>query len=107
MRIVGASGPSINVASATRRTTNGVREPQAPVTETRALIAIEATASSERAPQVTRHPAAAFLAHLIATKMQAPQTRARRRAEPEEAIAVYQAMTAKRSTRGRSFGKRV
>ena len=34
---------------------------------------------------------AAFLAHLIATKAQAPQTRARRRASPQEAIAAYRA----------------
>ena len=32
---------------------------------------------------------AAFLAQLIATKGQAPQTRARRRAEPAEALAAY------------------
>jgi hypothetical protein len=32
---------------------------------------------------------AAFLAHLIATKAQAPQTRAKRRAEPAEALAAY------------------
>ena len=38
-------------------------------------------------------PRAPFVAHLIATRMQAPQTRARRRAEPEEAISVYRSMT--------------
>jgi len=35
------------------------------------------------------HPRADFLAQLIATVVQAPQTRLRRRAEPEEAIAAY------------------
>ena len=54
---------------------------------------------------VTRHPAAGFLAQLIATHMQAPQTRARRRAEPGEAIAVYRSMTKPVSHR-RSFGRR-
>ncbi len=34
-------------------------------------------------------PRADFLAQLIATLAQAPQTRARRRAEPDEAIAAY------------------
>jgi hypothetical protein len=34
-------------------------------------------------------PCAAFLAQLIATALQAPQTRARRRAEPADATAVY------------------
>jgi hypothetical protein len=35
---------------------------------------------------------APFLAHLIATARQEPQTRERRRAEPSEAIAAYEAM---------------
>lgn len=39
---------------------------------------------------------ATFLAHLIATKAQAPQTRAKRRAEPEEAIAAYRKVAALR-----------
>jgi hypothetical protein len=38
-----------------------------------------------------RHPEAAFLAHLIATAQGLPQTRARRRAEPEAACAAYRA----------------
>ena len=33
-----------------------------------------------------------FLAHLVATKHQVPQTRLRRRAEPAEAIAAYGAV---------------
>ena len=33
-----------------------------------------------------------FVAHLIATSTQAPQTRARRRANPEDAIAAYDAL---------------
>jgi hypothetical protein len=33
-----------------------------------------------------------FIAHLVATKNQAPQTRLRRRAEPAEAIAAYSAL---------------
>jgi hypothetical protein len=37
--------------------------------------------------------------------MQAPQTRARRRAEPEEATVVYRSMT-KPVAQRRSFGKR-
>jgi hypothetical protein len=36
-------------------------------------------------------PAAAFLAQLIATAHGAPQTRARRRAEPADACAAYAA----------------
>jgi hypothetical protein len=37
-------------------------------------------------------PRADFLAQLIATAAQAPQTRARRRAEPAEAVAIYGAI---------------
>jgi hypothetical protein len=33
-----------------------------------------------------------FIAHLIAVRLQAPQTRARRRAEPEDAAAAYRAL---------------
>ncbi|MCF8477322.1 MAG: hypothetical protein K9G60_09835 [Pseudolabrys sp.] len=45
------------------------------------------------APPAARTPArlAVFLAHLIATKEQAPQTRERRRAEPGDALAAYRA----------------
>jgi hypothetical protein len=49
-----------------------------------------AVAVTAPAPAVhTHHRQATFLAHLIATKEQAPQTRERRRAEPSEAIAAY------------------
>jgi hypothetical protein len=40
----------------------------------------------------SRRPNANFIAHLIATAAQAPQTRARRRAEPEVAAAAYRAL---------------
>src|SRR5262249_33300490 len=54
----------------------------------RALVPTTASPLSE--PPVASRPAsAAFLAQLIATAQQAPQTRARRRAEPEHARAVY------------------
>ncbi len=53
----------------------------------RALTVIETPARVIAAPR--RDPA--FLAHLIATRTQAPQTRARRRAEPAEAVARYRA----------------
>ena len=41
----------------------------------------------DAAPQ--SRPRADFLAQLIAAKVRAPQTRLRRRAEPDEAIAAY------------------
>jgi len=103
MRIVGVSG-SIS-APVARRGSGEARQPEAPEGESRALIALDAPAPSERSPRVTRHPSANFLAQLIATRMQAPQMRARRRAEPGEAIAVYRSMT-KPVAQRRAFGKR-
>jgi hypothetical protein len=42
--------------------------------------------------RATSRANADFVAHLIATSAQAPQTRARRRADPEDAIAAYDAL---------------
>jgi len=104
MRIVGVGG-SLSSAPAKRRDEGDVHGPGAPESESRAVIAVESAAASERTPRVTRHPAAGFLTQLIATRMQAPQTRVRRRAEPGEATAVYRSMTKPVPYR-RSFGKR-
>lgn len=53
--------------------------------ESRALVVTDIAA-----PKTTPvYREATFLAHLIATKDHAPQTRERRRAEPSEAIAAY------------------
>jgi hypothetical protein len=101
MRIGGIGAPAIGHPP--RRATDR-REPQVAETESRALIAVEAAAAGDRPLPLTRHPSAPFLAHLIATRMQTPQTRARRRAEPEQAIAAYGLVTAVKPRH--SFGKR-
>jgi hypothetical protein len=55
----------------------------------RALVAVE-PAQRTVPPSITSHRNSAdFLAHLIATDQQAPQTRTRRRAEPAQAILAY------------------
>jgi hypothetical protein len=59
----------------------------------RALIALQPVERAE--PTMRAGPQASFLAHLIATDRQLPQTRERRRAEPAEAIAAYAAASAK------------
>jgi hypothetical protein len=59
-----------------------------PVVASRALVA-PTPAAAPGEPRGYRQ--AAFLAHLIATKEQLPQTRERRRAEPGEAVAAYRA----------------
>jgi hypothetical protein len=56
-----------------------------------ALIPHAATMSSVGVGSACARPRADFLAQLIATAAQAPQTRPRRRAEPAEAAAVYSA----------------
>jgi len=58
----------------------------------RALVAIEPAAPHASPRALTRHPAAPFLAQLIATHQHAPQTRMYRRVTLEEAIAAYREM---------------
>lgn len=60
----------------------------APAVESRALVVLTPAAAPS---EPCGYRQAAFLAHLIATKEQVPQTRERRRAEPGEAIAAYRA----------------
>jgi hypothetical protein len=50
-------------------------------------------------------PNAAFIAQLIATSAKAPQTRARRRAEPKEAISAYCELGQRPSKSGRVFSR--
>jgi hypothetical protein len=60
--------------------------------ESRALIPLQPIARSDT-PMRTRAQAA-YLAHLIATEDKVPQTRERRRAEPNEVTAIYAAANA-------------
>ncbi len=69
------------------------RQPDSPTSSvSRALTVVEPPVRNE----LFLRSDAAFLAHLIATKAQAPQTRAKRRAEPAEALAAYRAVAALR-----------
>jgi len=60
----------------------------APVRASRELVVLEPPPALEPSSSNV-HREAAFLAHLIATKEHDPQTRIRRRAEPDVAIAAY------------------
>ena len=62
-------------------------------TESRALVAL--TPPSERLERQAAVGYAPFLAQLAATKDHHPQTRERRRAEPNEALAAYRATALK------------
>jgi len=57
-----------------------------------ALIAVAPAAEANEPPNVYRQ--ASFIAQLLATRDQHPQTRERRRAEPQVAIAAYRSTAA-------------
>lgn len=60
----------------------------------RALVPLAQSQASERHVSHFRHIPAAFLAHLIATKQNEPQTRQLRRMAPEIAARAYAATAA-------------
>jgi hypothetical protein len=59
--------------------------------ESRAVIPLRPIAAGEAAVAARRYPLAGFLAHLIAIRERAPQTRRRGRATPGDAVAAYAA----------------
>jgi len=81
-------GEVISLASRLKGQRAPRREEPAPAAECRALVALSPAAAPSQ-PVTYRN--ATFLAHLIATKQQVPQARERRRGEPADAIAAYQA----------------
>jgi hypothetical protein len=58
----------------------------------RALVPMSAARRIEPVRQCDPRATAPFLSHLIATEQGAPQTRKRRRAAPNQAVAAYTAM---------------
>ena len=70
-----------------------------------ALVPITAMEWRSPATRVRSRPSVDFLAQLIAASGKAPQTRQRRRAEPQEAIAAYQAVDGKVTLSGRTLSR--
>jgi hypothetical protein len=72
-----------------------------------ALIALSPAAIEEDrlAACAISRPSADFVAHLIATSAKLPQTRERRRAEPEQAVAVYAALSQRSTRSGRALSR--
>jgi hypothetical protein len=68
----------------------------------RALVVVGSGQGTAVDPAASR-PSAVFLAQLIATAQQAPQTRRRRRAEPNEVSTIYAAVSAPASRMGRAI----
>jgi hypothetical protein len=90
MTSIAGISTSTTVAAATNAPPRDAATPREPrLSTSRALIAVQPVASGET--PVRTHPDARFLAHLIATDQRMPQTRERRRAEPQAAIAAYAA----------------
>ena len=85
-RITAADGRSSTDRRVRGDRRNGGEERRAP---SRALVALAPQSSEDRTPRPTPRPSAPFVAQLIANHINAPQTRARRRAEPDVAIAAY------------------
>ena len=71
---------------------NAAPEPTEQPAASHALIPLAPVADAHEPHSVMRQ--APFLAQLIATKDQHPQTRERRRAEPADAVAAYRAAIA-------------
>jgi hypothetical protein len=68
----------------------------------RALVVVGSGRETGVDPAGSR-PSAVFLAQLIATAQQAPQTRQRRRAEPNEVSLIYAAVSAPGARIGRAI----
>jgi hypothetical protein len=60
--------------------------------KSRALVALDPVLGHSGQPSIHRY--APFVAHLVATKDQHPQTRERRRVDPHDALAAYRAAAA-------------
>ncbi|HXQ84535.1 MAG TPA: hypothetical protein VN769_10770 [Xanthobacteraceae bacterium] len=70
-----------------------------------ALVPLAPTNQAAADGRVARRPHADFIAHLIATSGQAPQTCARRRVAPGEAIAAYGALDQLPPAPGRALSR--
>ncbi|MFN3656122.1 MAG: hypothetical protein ACK4UO_02565 [Pseudolabrys sp.] len=84
---IGSAGKGSGQACTPREDTPAAE----PAPQSRALTVVAQPVERAHAPPPALPRQSAFLAHLIATQAQFPQTRARRRAEPQEAIAAYRA----------------
>ena len=90
-RIAGGGDPSAQAPS--RAKTPDAPDGAAQVRPECRVLAVAAASPSDNARSPQRRVSVPFLAQLIATAAQMPQTRERRRAEPAEAISSYQTAT--------------
>jgi hypothetical protein len=98
VRAISASG-----ALLTRRGGAPLRDGDAP-SRSQALVRIAPIEMAERpSSSCSRMPAATFIAHLIAIRDRAPQTRQRRRAEPADAADAYATVMRRKALTGRKM----
>jgi hypothetical protein len=90
MALNGIGAPASRQSSSMSRSAEETASP-----EQRALVAATEITSGESHHPYSRRPAAPFLAHLIATASGAPQTRERRRTQPDAAAEAYAAVSAR------------
>ena len=88
--ITSTRSPSASARPVSERPHDGAAQVAAPATS-RSLVVVGAPTQRPQASTRCPRPSAPFLAHLIASAQQAPQTRARRQAEPAEAAVHYAA----------------
>jgi hypothetical protein len=69
------------------------------------LVPVRPINRDSETPRLVGRPDAGFIAHLVATSAQAPQTRARRRAEPSEAISAYRGLGQRPSRTGQLLSR--
>jgi hypothetical protein len=70
-----------------------------------ALVSVAAAECGASARSTNSRPNADFLAQLIAVAGKAPQTRQRRRAAPQEAVAAYEALGRSTALSGRALAR--
>lgn len=80
-----------SLAGVNPRQTEPEVTPEKPKETGTAMVMVSPPTASEEPLLARRWTSASYLAHLIATRNGLPQTRERRRAQPEEATAAYAA----------------
>lgn len=90
----------------TRPPSDPVRDRDAPEEPGRDLVVVNPKQTTRKGPR-SRYADALFLAHVFATKFDAPQTRQKRRADPAEANASYRKGAKRPARHGYTVSKKV
>lgn len=72
-----------------------------------ALVPVNPGQREKRQGPADARASANFIAHLVGTAAQAPQTRARRRAEPQDAVAAYRELGQRPSRPGGALSRSI